>query len=105
MTNKKIYSQYQKKIKDLKKYNKFYFEKSKPLISDKDYDKLKKEVIEIENKYKDLVQKSNELKTHLKKMEQEQNKNKQLQEQFNQDIEELGQETDSLVDEIEKWQI
>ena len=46
MTNKKIYSQYQKKIKDLKKYNKFYFEKSKPLISDKDYDKLKKEVID-----------------------------------------------------------
>ena len=45
------------------------------------------------------------MKTHLKKMEQEQNKNKQLQEQFNQDIEELGQETDSLVDEIEKWQI
>tara|TARA_B100000029_G_scaffold487937_1_gene543930 strand:- start:7976 stop:9991 length:2016 start_codon:yes stop_codon:yes gene_type:complete len=54
MTNKKIYSQYQKKIKDLKKYNKFYFEKSKPLISDKDYDKLKKEVIDLENKYKSL---------------------------------------------------
>ena len=31
---------------------------------------LQSEKIEIENKYKDLVQKYNELKTHLKKMEQ-----------------------------------
>ena len=51
-----------------------------------------------------LLQKYNELKTHLKKMEQEQNKNKQLQEQFNQDTDELGRETESLVEEIDKWQ-
>jgi len=28
-----------------------------------------------------------------------------MQDRFSQDIEELGEETDSLVDEIEKWQI
>ena len=34
------------------------------------------------------------------------NKKKQdLQNQFNQEIDELGDETESLVDEIEKWQI
>ena len=38
-------------------------------------------------------------------MEDEQKKRTKMQEQFNQDIEELGEETDSLVDEIEKWQI
>ena len=52
-----------------------------------------------------LVLKYNELKNHIKKIENEQKKTKEIQEQFNQDIEELGEETDSLVDEIEKWQI
>ena len=32
-------------------------------------------------------------------------KSKEIQNQFNQDIEELGEETESLVEEIEKWQI
>tara|TARA_Y100000590_G_scaffold436584_1_gene557320 strand:+ start:6413 stop:8428 length:2016 start_codon:yes stop_codon:yes gene_type:complete len=54
MNDKKIYNQYQKKIEELKKYNKFYFEKSKPIISDKDYDKLKKDIINLEKKYKFL---------------------------------------------------
>jgi len=38
-------------------------------------------------------------------MEEEQKKAKRMQDKFNQDIEELGEETDSLVEEIEKWQI
>ena len=50
MNDKKIYNQYQKKIEELKKYNKFYFEKSKPIISDKDYDKLKKDIINLGKK-------------------------------------------------------
>ena len=32
-------------------------------------------------------------------------KAKKTQDQFNQDIDELGEETESLVEEIEKWQI
>ena len=38
-------------------------------------------------------------------MEKEQKRAQQVQEQFNQDIDELGDETESLVEEIEKWQI
>ena len=66
---------------------------------------LQSEKIEIEKKYKDLLLKYADLKNHLKKIVDDQKKNKKLQEQFNQDIDELGEETNSLVEEIEKWQI
>ena len=39
--NKKILEEYKKKIKLINKYNKFYYDKSKPLVLDKDYDDLK----------------------------------------------------------------
>ena len=45
---KKVYSQ---KIKELKRHNEFYFVKSNPKISDSEYDKLKKEIIDLETKY------------------------------------------------------
>ena len=54
MKRKEIKKNYIKKINELKKYNKAYFEYDKPLVSDKDYDYLKKEVLEIEIKYKYL---------------------------------------------------
>ena len=54
MKRKEIKKNYIKKINELKKYNKSYFEYDKPLVSDKDYDYLKKEVLEIEIKYKYL---------------------------------------------------
>ena len=41
MSKKKIQAQYEKKIKLIKKLNKFYYDKSSPLISDKEYDDLK----------------------------------------------------------------
>ena len=66
---------------------------------------LQSEKIEIEKKYNDLLLKYDNLKKHLQKVEDDQKKNKKLQEQFNQDIDELGEETNSLVEEIEKWQI
>ena len=48
MSNTSIKKNYLKKIKLLKKYNKFYYDKSKPLISDKEYDELKKDIFNIE---------------------------------------------------------
>ncbi len=42
---------YQKKINELKKHNKFYFEESSPKISDKQYDEIKKEIINLEKNY------------------------------------------------------
>ena len=41
MDKKKILAEYNKKIKDYKKNNKSYFNKSKPLISDAKFDELK----------------------------------------------------------------
>ena len=49
--NKNIKQSYLKKIYEFKKHNKFYYENSSPLISDKEYDKLKKEILDLEKKY------------------------------------------------------
>src|SRR5210317_1729797 len=46
-----IKKKYLKKIKQLQKFNKAYFEKSAPLVSDAKYDEFKKEIINLENRY------------------------------------------------------
>ncbi len=58
MKSKKIKIQYKKKIKLINDYNKFYFEKSEPKVSDKTYDELKKEVLKLESKYQYLNSKN-----------------------------------------------
>ncbi len=57
MQRKEIEKVYIKKIKELKKHNKAYFNDDKPLISDKDYDEIKQEVLYFEKKYKYLKNK------------------------------------------------
>tara|TARA_B100000945_G_C20372758_1_gene593003 strand:+ start:53 stop:376 length:324 start_codon:yes stop_codon:yes gene_type:complete len=59
---------------------------------------------EAENKYSQLLEEHSSLKNKLKILEKETLKNKKLQDDLNQDINELSQETDSLVEEIDKWQ-
>ena len=66
---------------------------------------LQSEKSEIESKYKQLLLEYNNLKQKLKILENKYSKKKQLQEQFSQDINELGEETEFLVEEIEKWQM
>ena len=66
---------------------------------------LQSEKNEIGSKYKQLLLEYNNLKQKLKILEDKYSKKKQLQEQFSQDINELGEETESLVEEIEKWQM
>jgi len=52
MTSKNQISKiYQEKIKKFNKFNKAYFEKDNPLISDYEFDKLKKELINLEKTY------------------------------------------------------
>ena len=52
MINKiKIVNQYKKLINSLLKHNELYFIKDRPQISDAEYDKIKKEAIELEKKY------------------------------------------------------
>ena len=48
--NKNIKQNYQNKINEFKKHNKLYYENSSPTISDKEFDKLKKEILELEKK-------------------------------------------------------
>ena len=55
MNKKEIITQYNIKLELINKLNKFYFDKSKPIVSDEEYDDLKKEIILLENKYKFLV--------------------------------------------------
>ena len=42
---------YKKKLKLLENYNKQYYQNQKPLVSDKEYDELKSEILELEKKY------------------------------------------------------
>ncbi len=50
MKKKEIELKYKKLIVLFKKYNKHYFEKSSPLVSDKKYDELKKNILSLEKK-------------------------------------------------------
>ncbi len=54
---------YNEKIDEILKHNENYYDKNNPLISDKDYDELKKEIIKLEKKYKFLTNKNSPSKT------------------------------------------
>ena len=51
MNKKKIESEYKQKIKLFISYNKNYYDDSKPLVTDKEYDDLKKIILNLESKY------------------------------------------------------
>ena len=57
MSNELIRKDYKKKIKLLNKYNRKYFDENISEISDSEYDKLKKEIIDLEKKNKFLKSK------------------------------------------------
>ena len=54
MNKKDIQEKYNKKIKLIRKYNKFYFDKNESIVTDKDYDQLKKDIFLLEEKFKFL---------------------------------------------------
>ena len=56
-------------------------------------------------KNQELMREHKFLKEKIKKLQMEVNKRTELEDRFNQDIEELSQETESLVNEIDKWQM
>ena len=51
MNEKLLKKEYLKKIETLQKHNQAYYDDSAPIISDSDYDRLKKEIIDFEKKY------------------------------------------------------
>ena len=55
MSSNKLKKNYIQKLNALKKHNKLYFEKNSPKISDADFDKLKKEIIEIEKNNPNII--------------------------------------------------
>ena len=58
MQRKEIEKVYIKKINELKKHDKAYFEQDSPIISDKDYDIIKQEIFNLEKKYSYLKNKN-----------------------------------------------
>ena len=50
MNKKEILKEYKKKIKQIKKFDLYYYDKSSPLVSDQIYDNLKKEILSLEKK-------------------------------------------------------
>ena len=63
MDKKEIEINYKKKIKLLINYNKNYYDKSSPLVSDKEYDNLKQDILLLEQKYKFLNSSNSPSKT------------------------------------------
>ena len=57
MNKKAIEKDYNKKIKLINKLNQFYYNKSKPIVQDFEYDELKKEIFSLEKKYNFLKSK------------------------------------------------
>ena len=51
MYKEAIKKKYLKEIKLLQKFNKYYYDKNKPIISDQEFDLLKKNIIDLESKY------------------------------------------------------
>ena len=63
MNKKKILSDYKKKIKSIIKYNKSYYDVNKSLVTDKEYDELKKDILILESNYSFLDSKNSPSKT------------------------------------------
>ena len=62
MEKEKIKALYFDKISKLNKYNKSYHDQDNPIISDHEYDILKIEILNLENKYKFLKSKLSPIK-------------------------------------------
>ena len=54
MNDQDLEIEYLKKINLVQKYNKYYYDKDKPIVSDQIFDLLKKDLIDLEKKYKFL---------------------------------------------------
>jgi len=63
MVNKEIKKIYDKQIDIFQKYNQHYYDKDKPIVSDQEFDFLKKKIIDLENKYSFLKSKQSPTKS------------------------------------------
>ena len=66
---------------------------------------LLRQKAEIEKKNRELIREHKYLKEKIGSLQKEVNRQSAIEDKFNQDIEELSQETENLVSEIDKWQM
>ena len=93
-------------IKKLGKLNTSYSQFSFDNKSiERERDIIKSEKDELEKKNQEILREHKYLNERIKKLEYELKLKKELEKKFNQDINDLNQETQSLVEEIEKWQM
>ena len=71
----------------------------------KERDSIKFEKEELEKKNQEILREHKYLTERVKKLENELKLKRDLEKKFNKDIDDLNQETQDLVDEIEKWQM
>ena len=106
----KYFSEKEKKLEmaldKLKKLNLIDDEGQKNLefLSDQK-NQLEIEKKELQSKHKNLISEHHKLKDYLKSIEDKNSKHKIDQLRFDEKIDELNQETDILLDEIDKWQM
>ena len=74
-------------------------------ILKKQKNQLEIEKVELQKQYNSLEEVNENLKKKLTDLEEKETKDKIKEEQFSEKIDELNQETDSLMNEIEKWQM
>jgi chromosome segregation ATPase len=77
--------------------------KSEELKKERDY--FLNEKNNIEKKHIELLREQKYLKNKLTNLEEELKKKSEFQEKFNKEIDDLSQETEELVEEIDKWQM
>ena len=63
MNENQAKNEYSKKIKLFKKYNKYYYDRSSPIVSDQEFDILKNQIIELEKQYSFLKSESSPTKS------------------------------------------
>ena len=106
----KYFTEKEKKLElalnKLKKLNLIDHHEQKNLefISDQK-NQLEIEKKELQNKHEDLIKEHQKLKDQLKIIKDKNSKHKLDQLKFNEKIDELNQETDILLNEIDKWQM
>ena len=83
-------------------YSQFNFDN---LSIEKERDIIKHEKEELEKKNIQILREHKFLRDRITKLEQQLKDKRDMEKKFNKDIDDLNQETLSLVEEIEKWQM
>ena len=99
----KKFDQILNELKNLEIFNPNQLEELEILKKQKN--QLEIEKVELQKKYNSLEEINENLKLKLEEIEKREISDKKKEEKFSEKIDELNQETDYLINEIEKWQM